>query len=272
MAYDKLSELTRVRKYYSGDSLQRRFSAIVSGETNSGKTFLLRTARFPIHIDSFDPGGSKCLLPWIKSGDIIVDTTYENEDPFSPTVFAEWMKTTEIRLRTGYFDMFGTYCIDSLSTFSDAVMNYQLGSKGRAGETPQRNFDYMPQKIHIQNYLRKLMNLSCDFIVTAHLNELRETLAIDTKTGIKREIVKYRLNATGKAVVTLPLLFDELYVIIGKETSGAPKREMLIDSLGTYIARSRLKADGKLDSREEPDIKALLKKAGLAWEDRPKLG
>jgi len=272
MPYDPMKELKRVTDYYDQDPLQKRFSAIISGESNSGKTFLLRTARFPIHIDSFDPGGSKCLTPWIKKGDIVVDTSWENENPFTPTAFAEWMKTTNIRLESGYFDMFGTYSLDSLTTFGDAVMNYQLNMKNRAGETPQRNHDYMPQKVFIQNYIRKLMNLTCDFILTGHLNTIEDIISIEPKTGITRKNVKYRLNTTGRAVVTLPLLFDELYVITGKgEGRDGPKREMLIDSLGTYIARSRLKSDGRLSAIEEPNIKNLLKKAGLNWKDKPKL-
>ncbi len=269
MPYDAKTELARVQKYYSGDPLQKRFSALITGETNAGKTFILSTARFPVHIDSFDPGGSKCLEPWIKKGDIVVDTTWETEDPFEPTVFAEWMKTTNIRLQTGYYNMFGTYCIDSLSTFQDAVMNNQLAKRKVAGEAPKSRIDYMPQKVQVVNYMRKLMNLSCDFIVTAHLREHEELLRIDTSTGIRSTIIKYRLNTTGQAVVTIPLLFDELYVIIGDGIP--PRREMLVDSLGKYIARSRLKRDGKLDAKEEPDIKKLLKKAGMSWEDKPKL-
>ena len=70
MPYDALTELKRVKEYYNNDPLQKRFSAIICGETNTGKTYLLNTARFPIHIDSFDPGGTKCLDPWIKKGDI----------------------------------------------------------------------------------------------------------------------------------------------------------------------------------------------------------
>jgi hypothetical protein len=169
MPYDKLAELKRVTDYYAGDSLQKRFSAIISGETNSGKTYLLRTARMPVHIDSFDPGGTKCLQPWIDRGQIVADTTWENEDPFEPKAFAEWMKTTEIRFKIGYYDMFGTYALDGLTTFSDAVMNNQLASKDRAGESPMRNRDYMPQKTHVVNYIRKLMNLPCDFVLTGHL-------------------------------------------------------------------------------------------------------
>jgi hypothetical protein len=265
-----MKELDRVRKYYDSDPLQKRFSALVQGETGSGKTFLLRSARFPVHIDSFDPGGTKCLRDLIKAGHVVADTTWENEDPFNPTVYAEWKKTTEIRLRTGYFKMFGTYALDSLSTFGDAVMNYQLGAAGRPGEAPRRNKDYMPQKIEIQNYIKKLMTLDCDFILTAHLREHEDVLAIDSSTGIVTKTVKYRLNTVGQAVVSLPLLFDELYVLKGSG-EGNPKRNLLLDSLGKYIARSRLKADGRLGGVEDPNIKNILKKIGLDWEDKPRL-
>lgn len=274
MPYDPMKELKRVTNYYDQDPLQKRFSAIVTGETNAGKTYLLRSARFPIHIDSFDPGGTKCLTDLIRSeknpnGQIVADTSWETEDPFSPKAFAEWKKVTNIRLNVGYFNMFGTYCLDSLTMFAKAVMNYQLASDDRAGEVPRFNWDYNPQKNEIENFIRKLMNLSCDFIIMGHLQEIEKLLAIDPKTGIKRTDIKYRLYITGQSVITIPLLFDELYTIIGK--GNPPKREMLIDSLGTYIARSRLKQNGKLDASEEPNIRKILKKAGFASEDKPKL-
>lgn len=291
MAYDYKNELDRVKKHYEQDQLQKRFSALVTAETNAGKTYMFRTARMPAHIDSFDPGGTKCLMAdnkWptndqrrINSlyhpqdnpvGQIFADTQWENEDPYNPKVFAEWMKSVDIRFKIGYYPKFGTYGLDSATTFGDAVMNYQLGSKSRAGEAPQHRHDYNPQKVLMTNYIKKLMRLPCDFIMTGHLREIKKLVRIDPKTGIATEDIKYRFYTTGQAVVTIPLLFDEIYVIIGQEQRGRePKREMLIDSLGTYIARSRLKATGKLDAVEPPDIKALLKKIGLDWQDKPKL-
>lgn len=272
MAYDYKAELKRVKDYYEGDPLQKRFSALVTGETNAGKTYLLRTARRPIHVDSFDPGGTKCLKDLIESGDVIADTQWENDDPFKPDKFAEWMKSTDIRFQIDYFKQFGTYCLDSATTFGDAVMNYQLASKGRESESPQWAKDYVPQKTYMMNYIKKLMRLPCDFILTGHLREIRKLISVDQKTGVAYEDVKYRFYTTGQAVVTIPLLFDEIYVIIGEDGKGrAPKRSMLIDSLGTYIARSRLKANGKLEAVEPPDIKALLKKIGLDWADKPRL-
>ena len=269
--YDAQAELNKVRDYYKGDPLQKRFSALVTGETNAGKTFLLRTARRPIHIDSFDPGGTKCLRDLIASGDVIADTQWEADDPYDPHAFANWMKATDLRLHIDYFSQFGTYCIDSATTFGEAIMSYQLGTKSRAGESPQHRYDYMPQKTYMTNYIKKLMSLPCDFILTGHLREVKKLISLDTKTGIAREDIKYRFYTTGQAVVTIPLLFDEIYVIIGQEGREGPKREMLIDSLGTYIARSRLKAKGLLNAIEEPDLRALLKKAGFSTEDKPKL-
>ncbi len=272
MAYDYKNELAEVKKYYEGDPLQKRFSALVTGETNSGKTFLLRTARMPVHIDSFDPGGTKCLLDLIDKGHVVADTRWEKEDPFEPRRFAEWMKAVDRRIQIGYFARFGTYCIDSATMFGEAVMNYQLGCRGSAGDPPRRNLDYMPQKVFIVNYIRKLMSLPCDFILTGHLREIKKRISFDTKTGIEREEIKYRFFTVGQAVITVPLLFDEIYVLVGKgEGRDGPKREMLIDSLGTYIARSRLKGNGKLNATEEPNIKKLLRKAGFSSEDKPKL-
>jgi len=271
MTYNAATELKRVQDYYKGDSLQKRFSALICGETNAGKTYLLRTARLPVHIDSFDPGGTKGLRDMIASGDIVVDTRYEDDDPFNPKAYADWKKATDIRFQIGYYNQFGTYCLDSATTFGIAIMNYVLAAKGRAGEAPQMRIDYQPQKTEMTNYFRKLMNLPCDFILTGHLREMRKVLSVDTKTGVAREEIKFRFYTTGQAVVTIPLLFDEIYVITGKNDRGGVKREMLIDSLGEYIARSRLKSKGLLNAIEPPDLKALLKKAGFDPQDKPKL-
>lgn len=270
MPYDYKDEIKRVREYYASDPLQQRFSALVTGESGSGKSFLFRTCRLPIHIDSFDPGGSKCLTPWIKKGDIVVDTRWENEDPYNPTVFDLWEKETDLRFQTGYFNHFGTYGLDSLSTFGDAVMNSQLKSANRAGESPQYRKDYTPQKVNIVNRIKKFMTLQCDFIVTGHLDRLQEPMGKD-KYGDPIFDIKFRLRITGNAVVTVPMLFDELYIVKGKETSSGPSSTLVTYAQGKYLARSRLRSDGKLEVEEEADIKKLLKKIGLKWEDKDKI-
>jgi hypothetical protein len=92
-----------------------------------------------------------------------------------------------------------------------------------------------------------------------------------TKDGNDIKRIYYRFFTTGQAMVTIPMQFDELYVMIGSESSSGTKRELLIESQGKYIARSRLKGSGMLNDKEEPNIRKILKKVGLQWEDKPKL-
>jgi len=276
MAYDYKNAIEDVINYYNGDSLQKRFSALITGESNAGKTYMLRTCRMPLHVDSFDPGGTKSIRDLIRTkdnptGQVIADTRWEDEDPYSPKAFALWKKAIDLRLHIGYFNAFGTYVLDSATSFGDAIINDVMGGKGRAGEVPQHRSDYNPQKVEMTNYIKKLMRIPCDFIMTGHLREIKKLISLDTKTGIAREEIKYRFYTTGQAVITIPLLFDEIYVIIGEEGSSGTKRKMLMDASGTYMARSRLKLTGLLNATEEPNIKALLKKVGLNWEDKPKL-
>jgi hypothetical protein len=270
MPYDPINDIKEIRDYYASDPLQERFSALITGESGSGKSFLLRTCRFPLHIDSFDPGGTKGLKKLIDSGDIVADTRWENEDPYKPGVFKAWKTETDRRIRNNYFKYFGTYALDSASSWGDAAMNFQLKSVDKEGEPPKWNRDYTPQKVYMINYIKKLMTLPCDFILTGHLRTIEEIMG-QTKGGQDIKRVKYRFFTTGQAMVTIPMQFDELYVLIGKESQGGLTRKMLVEAQGVYIARSRLKADGLLSAEEEPDIKKLLKKIGMSHEDKPKL-
>lgn len=271
MPYDAKAELKKVRDYYAGDPLQKRFSAIICGNTGVGKTYLLRTCRLPIHIDSFDPGGTKCLRKEIEEGWVVADTQWENEDPFSPKTFAAWMTSVETRMQIGYFKDFGSYAIDSATKWMDAAMNYQLNLSNRQAEAPRWSSDYVPTKVFMVNYISKLMNLPCDFILNGHFREIEDIISIDTKTGITRKNIEYRFLTIGQAAVTIPLMFDEIYVLLATDTASGLKRELLLESQGKYLARSRLKAGGKLNAREPADIKSLLKKIGLDWKDKPKL-
>lgn len=279
MPLDIKAEIARVRKFYEEDERQKGFNLLLLGEMGTGKTFILRTARLPVWIDSFDPGGTKCLRKWIDKGWIVADTQYEGEDPFEPTVYKLWRSNFKKRYSAGFFDELGTYCIDSSTMYSAAVMNWQLsggddiditkGSKlDRAGLAPRFTKDYTPQKIEMQNYISKCLNVPCDFILTGHL-QMKEKKIGERKDGEVIMDIKFRYMATGQAAVFIPLKFDEVYVALSEEASGGPKRKLLLDSTGEYLARSRLKADGLLDTYEEPDIKKILRKVGMDRRDKP---
>jgi len=267
MSLDIKNELQSIKDYYSNDPRQKRFSMLLTAESGAGKTFLLSTCPKPVFVDSFDPGGTKCLKPWIDKGEIIADTRWENEDPSKPSVFRDWMKVTDDRLRSNFYSNFGTYSLDSATTWADAVMNFQLGSKSRAGTAPLFTQDYTPQKFMMINYIKKLINVECNFILTGHLRMIEESFG-PRPDGSNIVLTKYRFLTTGQAMVSIPLQFDELYVLKTKRSGGGLERSLLIEAQNEYIARSRLKSNGLLESEEPADVKALLKKIGVSCEDK----
>jgi len=267
------AEIASVRKYYETDERQQGFNLLLLGEYGSGKTPILLTARKPIWIDSFDPKGTVGLKQWVDRGEVVVDARYEDDDPYSPEAFKQWERNFKIRYREkeAFFGALGTYCIDSSTTFTSAAMNFKMAEANRAGLTPSRNKDYNPAKVVMQNYIRKCLNLPCDFILTGHLKRIDRLLSIDVSTGIERRDIKYRYDAIGQAANFIPLMFSEIYVVRPKETSSGIKSELVTSAAGKYIARSKLTSDGFLKDVEESNIKAILKKVGLPAKDKPLL-
>lgn len=254
------TEIENLRKMYSEDEKQNSFNALILGESGSGKTYLLRTCRKPIHIDSFDPGGTKGLKDMILKGDVIADTRYEDESAKNPKAFDLWQKEMVRREKMNYFSQIGTYCLDSSTKWADAIMNWIMKKAQLTGEPPRWAHDYVPQKVQMNNWLGELLKLPCDFILTGHLEAYRDEV---------NGSVSYRYMTTGKNVTTIPLLFDEVYITVPKETSKGVDYRLLTQSTGTYVARSRLSKGGLLEKYEPCDIKNILKKAKMNCEDKP---
>lgn len=264
MPLDIKVEAKRLLEMYENDPKQQSFNLLLLGESGSGKTFLARTARKPVHIDSFDPGGTKGLTNEIKKGLIIPDAIYENEDPFKPTVYAKWKTEFKYRRDNGYFNHIGTYWLSSTTTWGEAIMNWILNKDRRAGEAPKWSKDYTPQKIEIQNYLREILNLPCDVVIEGHLEGLKVVEG-------EAESLEYRFMTTGKGTVIIPLKFDEIWVMAPIAKANGVNYRILTQSTGKFLARSRLAKDGLLSQFEEPDLKKILKKVGRSTEDKPLL-
>jgi len=265
-------EMERLRTLYADDPRSQSFNALIYGGTGSGKTSLLRTCRLPLHVDSFDPGGTKVLqgeaiLNGVRypdemaKGNIIIDSTYEGEDPEKPWAIQEWDKNFHHRKKLGYFDILGTYAIDSATTWAQTIIYDVMRKAGRTGGHPFQN-DWLPQMAIIENTVRAMISLPCDVILIGH-----DDTEKDEATG--RLFVS--LMITGKLKRRVPLMFDEVYVALTKETSKGVEYQLLTQKTGLYQAKSRLANRGQLEMYETMDMKNILKKAGRSTEDKPSL-
>lgn len=258
-----------VRESYALSGSQY-LNILLYGDFGTGKTQALSTAPKPIHIDSFDPGGTKtsALQSLIERGDIIVDNRYERDDWKKPEAYANWRRELRDREREGYFDYIGTYCVDSITRWALSMM-YEIMSKGskivkpHPGGTPVLQ-DYLLQQFNGASVLNQLMSLPCHVIVTGHITRSKDEVTGKMETG---------LMLAGKFSDQTPLAFDEKYVT--RVDSG--KHVIQTKHDGYFSAESRI-GGSVFKQFEEPNLQKMMRKANankepgsagyIAWEDK----
>lgn len=259
-----LEEIQRLRDVYDSDIRNTRYRALVYGSSGAGKTYALRTARLPLLVHSFDPGGTKILAPLVAEGKAVVDTLYENENPAKPSVFASWDTMLERLISGNVFNQFGTYVLDSCTTWGQCALYEILKRANRAGGVPQQN-DWYPQMNLLELAIRKLLTLPCDVILIAH----------DTadKDEISGKITRGPLF-TGKLTSRLPIMFDEVYYASGVATAKGTEYRWQVKDNGINKAKSRLSglaADRGVVIPEivPQDFKRIIGAAGYDTSDLP---
>lgn len=247
------------RRRYEEDSRTDSTNFLLMGEHGTGKTFSLRTARKPVYVHQFDPGGANSLNSLIKKGQVIVDAQFQRESAKKPTAFAKWDMEFQQMRRDKLFDHIGTYVIDSATTWGEAILNEVLKRSGRAGQVPQIQ-DYNVQILTMKDYIKVCCGLPCDFVLTAHLEYIK-----DEERG---KIIAVPL-VTGKFSEYLPLLFDEVYVAQTVVKGSGTTYRWLTQNDGKFRARSRLAEAGKINKYEPPSFKKILRKGEKLREDLP---
>ena len=240
------------------------YNILLLSDIGVGKTSLLKTAKMPVLVHSFDPGGSRLALlrPIINSGEYIYDDRYEKESLDAPHVYKDWEQEFMRLKRGGAFEQIGTYVIDSFTTWMDGAKN-ELGKRKAGGSVK----DMRPKKGSWEGILEKqdwqvlgqitidmvkmCSALPCDFILTGHL-----VLIEDEVSG--RLMVRFK--SIPSLQVNIPLLFDEIYVMESKETPDGVTRSLITQNTGRYVARTRLGA-GIFETRERADLGYLRQKA-----------
>ena len=254
-----LSDYIRdVRNMYSTDMAQQTFNCFLAGEVGSGKTHMIQTARQPILIHSFDPGGTKHLQPCIEEGWMLVDTRFELDRLDAPKAYKLWEEEFEKMYDSGIFDSLGTFVVDSFTMFVLALKYKIVKDNGRKDGVMTMH-DWQVLGNIIIDVIKTINSLGCDVIFTGHL-----TLEKDEVTGKQKAM----LATIPSLQSTLPQLFDEIYVIEATETSKGIDRSVVTANTGKYQCRTRI-GSGKFDTREEADFGHLLKKAGKDFSYKP---
>jgi hypothetical protein len=266
MSLDVQAEIAAIKKAYDAAATTKYFRAIIFGDIGTGKTYLQRTCPRPVHVDSFDPGGTKTNRRMIEEGWMIADTSFENEEPTKPTVLKLYQDSFNRRGAGGYFEAIGTYFLDGITMFSKAAMNFTVVKKMRVDGIPKveqkgGDNDYVSQMALIEPAIRSILNLPCHVIITAHPD-------LSTDEDVARKIIGPQV--TGQLKMRLPLMVDEIYCAQTEpKADGSLKYRLLTRQNGIYRCRSRLASEGKIEMYEDQDIKAILRKAGYSAEDKP---
>lgn len=244
---------------------------LIYGYKGGGKTHTLATAPKPLLIHSFDPGGTRLRIihEGIASGKIMVDSRFERtEKAFGAktvakdkSIFNIWKDEVNRIGDAGLWDEIATYGIDSGTFWTDCVMDEILREAGRSGDAPTLP-EYGKQQIIIRECLSSLLALPCHFIMTGHIEQVRDDVSGKMYTS---------LLATGKLKAKIPPMFDEFYVCVSEEAEkgkqSGTERYLLTTNDGKLEAGTRI-GSGRFNKKEEPNIQALLKKAGYRWEDK----
>ena len=257
----QVEEIQGMYKEMMGE--QVAFSAIVSGIQGVGKSTFACTGRLPILIDVFDPKGTLFihshpeLKKLLESGQIII-RPYWNEDSKNPTEYLRWEKQWKEDCKSGFFNQFGTYVIDSGTTLIEAMSNYIRMKKNRTDNLAIQ--DYIPLYNAMMDIVKITSSQGCDFIYIAHMVTIQ-----DEVTGeVKSELDTYK-GLRSK----IPKLFTEKYVLMKKRSPSGPKHVLLTHSTGQFEASSQFASSGNIPDEVEPNLKELLKLAGLPVDDKP---
>lgn len=260
MAFDPAIELQRLETIYKDEVKRGKLNALLVGESGVGKTTTLRTARLPLLVHSFDPGGLKSLEPWMPSGEVMAKDFSNILDP-KATSWDNFAMEFERLFAAGAFDMVGTYAIDSL-TFLQLAAQAKIGRQFNRPHLALEKQDWRPVWLMIANLIFRCMSLPCDFVLVGHISP--ETNPLDG-------VLKGRVAGTPAIQRDLPVMFDEIWYLKLDDVKG---RQLLTQHDPVFITKTRiggLQADGKVlfNKTEPPDIKALLKKAGYPCTDKP---
>lgn len=255
------ARMSEMRDKYSID--ESYFRGMIIGDKGIGKTELLKTMVKPVFHDCWDNAGEQTLLEDVKGKAKLPDWLYPRTQFQRNTAqdFRDWVGAITEDAKAGIFNEVGTYVLDSLTTWGDGLQSVVLEDARNASEKHGENMELQDWGLFLQKatfYLKKLITLPCHVVILGHIQEDR-----DMVTG---RIIN-NIMIPGQTSQRSPIWMSEMYYMLlssdKKDAKGRPERFLLTGNDTKYKASTRLGRGGKFDLHEKPDIKYLLKKAGL---------
>lgn len=253
--FDVRHELELLEGMY--DDFSESFSALVMGEFGSGKTQLAKTCVKPVLLFSFDPKGTIVLREEIKSGEVL-PVTFWNENSKDPKEYSRFEDLLESYLKNNFLEKFGTVMIDSGTTFLQALAN-EVGRRNNRQDGKLAIQDYIVIYNTVQDIIKLISSRKTNFILTMHLIQIQDELTgelireLDTYKGLKTKI---------------PILFTEKYALTEVVKRDKVEHYLLTSPYENYRASTQLGTNGIFETKEEPNIKKLMEKAGFDTTDK----
>lgn len=199
-------------------------------------------AGFDLDYEAFFPEDlSMALTSLSKDKKAKTDRSKQN---IGADTYNAWEKDFEDKLESGFFNDYDVICFDSLTTFSDLVMDGILAINGRGGQWPSQD-DYAPQMLVIKNVFRTVTSMGKAIYVAAHCQPMQDDLS-------KR--VFNQILVTGQLRQRLPLLFSEfLHLEVQSDGKGKvnynvqTKPDRMFPSVRTSIKGLKFLEDITLD-------------------------
>lgn len=200
----------------------RAFMAI--GGTGAGKTTQFGTLPGKKFMYAFDPGCAASLvdadvdivefLPDLDDLDLAVQTlkagskdkTGRKKAP-EPTTYVEWEKDFNERHESGFFNQYDWIGFDSVTTFSDMLMDRILHIDKKLGKHPEQAH-WTAQMNIVKNVFRALIGTVGKVYAVVH-----EEMQKDDMTGR----IMFQPVLTGKLRLRVPLMFGHILGFDGVE-------------------------------------------------------
>ena len=236
---------------------KRKFTCLTFGPSSSGKSFAIKTLPAPIHVFSFDPGGSEPLYNEIQNGRITVDR-FEELSYKDPQCLRNFEKAYTEEKAMGLFDYVNCVVLDSLTMYMQACMYHVLKERKKVGEQPGK-LEWGMSNTMVMKMINELMTLPCHLVLIAHE---------DIKDDEKRGLLTRTIVANKGVQLLVPALFTEIYYQKSDFKKGARVNTFTTVPVDELISRTKIGGGALLEAKEPADYSVVMKKLGFDVTDK----